>query len=257
MAVVLRKHGAKKDLPDDRDCSRDYGFHILEEKCHVDLRKHVKRVYDQGSIGSSTATAVCSAYALSLATSSKEGHFDPSPLFLYYNARERDGKTWEDAGGSLRDTIKALNRQGVCKESEWPYEEKSFKERPPHASYVAAESIFKRAWYYRLKQDLNHLQACLAKDKCPFVFVFKVLRSFHETQSKGVMPVPTAGLHAVVAVGVFKKYFIILNSWGNKWGDKGYFYMPFEVILDKNMCFDFWMISTGYLKELVRDSDSD
>ena len=52
------------------------------------------------------------------------------------------------------------------------------------------------------------------------------------------------GGHAIMAVGYDddKKVFIIRNSWGVEWGDKGYFYMPYEFILNKDLCSDFWVI---------------
>lgn len=34
--------------------------------------------------------------------------------------------------------------------------------------------------------------------------------------------------HAVVIIGWTKKYWIIQNSWGKRWGDKGKFYIPID-----------------------------
>jgi len=55
------------------------------------------------------------------------------------------------------------------------------------------------------------------------------------------------GGHAVMCVGyktIKKKlYFIVRNSWGSSWGDRGYFYMPAAYISDSNLCDDFWTIS--------------
>ena len=52
------------------------------------------------------------------------------------------------------------------------------------------------------------------------------------------------GGHAVMAVGYDneKQVFIVRNSWGLGWGDKGYFYMPYEYIINNDLCDDFWTI---------------
>jgi C1A family cysteine protease len=34
----------------------------------------------------------------------------------------------------------------------------------------------------------------------------------------------------------------VRNSWGSAWGDKGYFYMPFDFISDANQADDFWTV---------------
>ena len=39
-----------------------------------------------------------------------------------------------------------------------------------------------------------------------------------------------------------KKMFIARNSWGTGWGDKGYFYMPFNVVTNTGMSSDYWII---------------
>ena len=41
-----------------------------------------------------------------------------------------------------------------------------------------------------------------------------------------------------IAGGVFK----IANSWGKEWGDSGYFYMPYDFILNGDCASDFWTI---------------
>jgi C1A family cysteine protease len=35
---------------------------------------------------------------------------------------------------------------------------------------------------------------------------------------------------------------ICRNSWGTGWGDEGYFYMPYDFIVDPKQCSDFWSI---------------
>jgi len=52
------------------------------------------------------------------------------------------------------------------------------------------------------------------------------------------------GGHAVIVMGYDDdtECFIVKNSWGTKWGDKGYFYMPYDYLLNRNLSDDFWVI---------------
>ena len=61
------------------------------------------------------------------------------------------------------------------------------------------------------------------------------------------MPVPASneqllGGHAILAVGYddAKQALIVRNSWSDKWGDHGYFYMPYKVAGDSGTSTDFW-----------------
>ena len=63
-----------------------------------------------------------------------------------------------------------------------------------------------------------------------------------------LMPQPgdkVRGGHAVTAVGYddFQEVFIVRNSWGEGWGDKGYFYMPYAYITNPDLASDFWAIN--------------
>lgn len=258
MAQVIYYYGARPDIRDDRDLRKVYSQSQIPANPTVDLRRYISHVYNQGSLSSCTASALCSAYGLDLMKQSMTlnggyFYFDPSRLFLYYNTRQYEGTTQHDAGASLRDTIKAMKRQGVCKELDWPYAVKEYRTRPPSRCYEAASGNV-LCQYERLGHDINQLRACL-NDNCPFVFGFNVYHSFHDynNQKYGDMSMPTyyektrepIGRHAVTAVGYddTKKHLIVLNSWGDGWGDKGYFYMPYDFITDATMCYDLWKIS--------------
>jgi C1A family cysteine protease len=78
--------------------------------------------------------------------------------------------------------------------------------------------------------------------------VFSGLES-EEVAQTGVVPMPeedekSLGGHAIVCVGYDdkKKVWIMRNSWGETWGDKGYFYLPQEYLTDANIASDFWTI---------------
>ena len=157
------------------------------------------------------------AYGLDLKKQSQTliggySYFNPSRLFLYYNTREYEGTTQQDSGASIRDTVKALNRKGVCKEEDWPYNVWRFKTKPPQRCYDAAQGN-NLCKYERLRQDVDQLRACL-NDNCPFIFGFHIYGDFSGTQSQyngGMSMHKYEGSHAVVAVGYNddKKYFIV------------------------------------------------
>ena len=52
------------------------------------------------------------------------------------------------------------------------------------------------------------------------------------------------GGHCVAIVGYSdqNKWVIVRNSWGTGWGKNGYFFMPYEFLLNANECSDFWVI---------------
>lgn len=255
----MRYYGAKPDTYDHRDYKKRYNQSEIPWHPNADLSDYVNTVYDQGSLGSCTANALCSAYGLDLEKQSRNlsggyYYFNPSRLFLYYNTRAREGYVKYDSGASIRETVKALNCKGVCKEADWPYEISKFKIQPTESCYDAAQGN-NLCKYERLEQRIDHMRACLKNDNCPFAFGFKVYPSFHDNSNKwyGNMSMPTpserrsesVGRHAVVAVGYddSKKRIKVLNSWGSSWGDNGYFYMPYDFITDSDLCFDFWKIT--------------
>lgn len=67
-----------------------------------------------------------------------------------------------------------------------------------------------------------------------------------ETARTGVIPYPLVqsepfhGGHALTCVGYddMKQHFIVLNSWGDVWGDKGYGYIPYSFVANNDLCND-------------------
>ena len=243
-----RYYGARRDRPDRRDFKVRFQPEEIPTDETVDLCEYVDHVYSQGNLGSCTANAVCAAYMIDL-HKQKLKNFYPSRLFLYYNTRKVEGKQDKDDGASLRDTVKTLQKQGVCSESKWPYVVSKFAIKPSDQCYQDAKGNIVSK-YERIEKysDKDQLRACL-KAGFPFVFGFKVFESFNNIPLSGYMEMPAIGEepkgeHAVVAVGYDdeRKAIKVLNSWGPHWGHNGYFYMPYEFITDPALCFDFWKI---------------
>ena len=53
------------------------------------------------------------------------------------------------------------------------------------------------------------------------------------------------GGHACVLCGFSddKQCFIVRNSWGENWGDGGYFLLPYNYATNDNLAADFWVIT--------------
>jgi len=237
------------DLPDFRDFMYAAPTAIASAiPTSMDLRNGCPPVYDQGQLGSCTANALAGAFEFDL-KKQKKTDFMPSRLFIYYNERVLINTVNSDSGAYIRDGIKTMNKEGVCPETEWPYVIAKFAQKPPAICYTDAKKNQIKS-YQRLVNSLNQLQSCIAEG-FPFVFGFTVYESFMtaEVAKTGLVPMPkrtekVLGGHAVMAVGYDdkKQVFIVRNSWGKGWGDKGYFYMPYAYITDQNKCDDFWTI---------------
>jgi C1A family cysteine protease len=215
----------------------------------VDLRSTFPVVYNQDKLGSCTANAIAAAYEYDEIKQNEKDVFIPSRLFIYYNERKMEGSVDTDSGAEIRDGFRSIRVDGVCSEDMWKYDITKFNECPTQECYDDAKN-HKSIEYKRVVQSQEQLKQCLIEG-FPFVFGFNVYSSFEtqEVAETGIMPIPKKGEellggHAVCAVGFDdnKRVFIVRNSWGDSWGDKGYFYMPYAFITNTSQCSDFWTV---------------
>lgn len=255
--------GWKPDLPDGRDHLFAVSPAILRKlPARVDLRPKCPPVYDQGRIGSCTANAIAGAIQFDRRQCKQKPDFVPSRLFIYYNERAMEGSTPYDAGASLRDGIKTIAKQGVCPEKLWPYDDTPAEwdggpwphgarpaQKPVAGCFTTAED-YQAIQYQRLVQTLPQLKGCLAEG-FPFVFGFTVYDSLYDDkeQPRTVVPLPASkdkvlGGHAVLAVGYDEaaQQFVVRNSWGATHQDKGYFYLPYAYVTERDWATDFWVV---------------
>jgi len=249
MSLKIKRYGWLPDLPDHRDQLYAAPPPIVAQlPPSVDMRPQCPPVYDQGDLGSCTANAISAAVEFDLMKEHKKA-FEPSRLFLYYNERAIEGTVSTDSGAQIRDGIKSVSHQGDCPEELWPYVIAEFAVKPPQKCYTQATK-YKAVQYQRVTQTLTQLKGCLASGY-PFVLGFTVYDSFESPQvaqtGHASMPTPgekVIGGHAVMTVGYdeSQQWFVIRNSWGENWGMKGYFTLPYAYLLDQNLSSDFWTI---------------
>lgn len=233
------------DVPDQRDYLYRAIRPVIRLPQKTDLRGYCSIIEDQGDLGSCTANALAGNLEF-LDNKVDDLYKDVSRLFIYYNERVLEGTVDFDSGASLRDGIKTLRKTGYCWESTWPYRIDLFTRKPSPRCYTQARSHCIQS-YHRIA-SLSEMLTCLAEGY-PFVFGFAVYESFESQRvaRTGVVPMPRKdermiGGHAVTAVGYDqkKKRFLVRNSWGEKWGQNGYFTMPYKYL--ETLAQDFWTI---------------
>jgi C1A family cysteine protease len=247
----IQRYGWIPDLPDHRDLLFAAPSPIQKDVPPIaDLTKQCPPVYDQGDLGSCTGNAIAAAIEFDL-LKQHLADFTPSRLFIYYNERVIEGTVASDSGAQIRDGIKSIASIGVCSEKEWPYDISKFATKPSEGCFAAAGK-HKVVLYQRLIQDMTTMKGCIASG-FPFVFGFTVYQEFEnaEIAKSGIVPMPKAreraiGGHAVMAVGYDDdaERFTVRNSWGAKWGLKGYFKMPYAYLSNHRLASDFWTIRT-------------
>ncbi len=250
MPRKVKGYGWVPDLPDGRDLLYAAPPKPLAElPRRVDLRSKCPAIYDQGQLGSCTANAIAGALEFDQLKQRMKGPFTPSRLFIYYNERVIEGTVESDSGAMLRDGIKTVAKQGACPEKSWPYKIGRFRAKPSRPCYTEAKR-YQAIQYMRVAQTLGQLKGCLAEG-FPFFFGFAVYESFEAAKvaRTGHAPMPKAreaflGGHAVLAVGYDeqRERFICRNSWGSKWGMRGYFTLPFPYLAQPSLARDFWTI---------------
>jgi C1A family cysteine protease len=253
--IKVQRYGWRPSLPDFRDLKflPPSGASLPDV---VDLRGYdlLPEVWDQGELGSCTSHAILAAFQYEQRRQGLPA-FNASRLGHYYMERAYEGTPLEDAGAMIRDGIKIVLADGVFPEADWPYDISRFAERPPQACYAAAVK-HTAVRYQGLAQDGSsyHLRHAMASG-FPVIVGFTVYESFESNAvaSTGNVPMPhrgerVLGGHAVLVVGYDMRklpgHFIVRNSWGSGWGDKGHFFMPVEYLCNDRLSDDFWMINT-------------
>src|SRR5262245_30805834 len=271
----LRGMGWERDLPDFRDyttatesvkaiLARSRRLSATVEAAlpsSVDLRPWCSPIEDQGDLGSCTANAGVGLLEY-FERRAFGTHVDASRLFLYKVTRNLLGLTGDD-GAYLRDTMKAMVLFGVPPEKHWPYIISRFNDEPTAFCYSFSQS-YQAVKYYRLDppgtppaKTLDTIRKYLAAG-LPAMFGFSVYGSIPPPgDGKGEIPFPTPadsleGGHAIVAVGYDdqkavgkeKGAFLIRNSWGKSWGDRGYGWLPYRYV-EAGLADDFWSLVKG------------
>lgn len=169
-----------------------------------------------------------------------------SEYFNYVNSKKISG-IYNQEGEWLKNALKAICNYGVCTQELFPdvyppdrlWSTYVRKEPSPEA-YINARK-YRGKTYWSISNSIDNFKKALVTYETPITFVMKWYRSFNACT--GVLPLPDTwvGNHAVACVGYNEKYLIVKNSFGEAWGDKGYFYIPFKD-WNKYSIYNIWIL---------------
>ena len=214
----------KKSPYDNRDkifCSNQK--HNLNSK--LDLREDLNPIRNQGNQGTCYAQ---SAACMKEWQEKKDYNLKEylSPQFFYNNRfNYYDNNNENDEGMYGRDVMKILKDIGICYEITYPYGRIEEKKNIPDHVYEEAKK-HKIKSYARIN-ELDDLKESLFKNG-PCLITFPVYNYNHEFWKPNNENETFKGGHAVTVVGYLENCFIIRNSWGTDWGEKGYSYYYFN-----------------------------
>lgn len=207
-------------------------------------------VLDQGNLGSCTANAASNALKY-LLTKNKKQVFQPSRLFIYWFTRLLQNTVNEDSGASNRDTLKSILKNGACDENRWIYDITKYKLRPNQIA-IREGNIHRTGFQYlSVIQDINVIKNSIYQG-FPIILGISIYSSFESlaVMTTGNVPMPDIrkeiflGGHAIwmVSYDDTTRRFGFMNSWGSGWGNKGFFTLPYDYVLNPTLAYDFWTV---------------
>lgn len=238
---VERVLNVRNDTPDIRD--RYYEPALIQLKDEID-NSDPKLVLDQGQEGACTGFGLAAVINL-LNERRGRADFRASMRMLYEMAKKHDEWPGEDyAGSSCRGAIRGWKNMGVCPDGNAQHAAKKLNEW----AYVTGDTLgglsVERARaarvntlgaYYRLRPEITDYHAAINETGAIYVSA-RVTAGWNElARNKRYQKTPLIphsderiGGHAFAIVGYNNDGFIVQNSWGPKWGHKGFGIWSYE-----------------------------
>lgn len=200
-----------------------------------DLREDWWLVGDQARTGScvgwATVDSVLRWHFVNADRLSRDMHL--SPRFIWMAAKETDEFTTqpttfiEAVGTSLKAALDIARKYGVVPDSLLPFASGGLYPGKL-AEFFAIAAQRKISSYFNLGRNPQHWKAWIANNG-PVLTRLDVDDTWAGvTHAKPNLDVYHAGAtyggHAVALVGYTQKTFVVRNSWGEDWGDKGFAY---------------------------------
>lgn len=259
MFIDSRAYNHKKDLLDNNNKN-----HVFKEEHYtvastslpvsfsLKTSGYIPDILDQGSLGSCGPCEISNAIRFCL-KKEKVIDFQPSRLFIYYFTRLlEESDVTQDTGISIKGALMTIQKYGACSEVNLPYDITKFAIKPSVLEITAASQHTSGFQYKSIPQNLVSIKQALFSG-FPIVLGIQVYTSFESNSVANTGNVPMPNLQSESLLGGHscciysyddtKQLFTLSNSWGNRWGQAGYFTIPYGYLLNPNLASDFWQIS--------------
>jgi C1A family cysteine protease len=233
------KTGLKKGKTD----SRDYKF---KRKTSIQLLPSVfiisklPPIRNQLNIASCASHSAIAQMEIQLLNLKPNRYLEGSELYHYYNVRHYiNGDNDKDEGQTIRDACKALSKYNMATEYTCPYITQKLNEKPSWVSY-ATSGLYKIKSYEQLntiEEIKEAVYQCL-----PVNFGMNIKQSFLTLKDRYNPSGSDLGGHSTLIVGwdENRQCFYVRNSWGEKWGLGGYYWLPYSVF--NSEAWDKWIV---------------
>lgn len=241
MKNLKQRLGLRRDKPDNRDyrlCVIQPSITPIPEK--IDYSSGMEIPRDQGPDGT------CVAFACVHLKDYQERRERQDPSLLLSTRRVYDLCKAIDGlpgrGTYFRVALKILQDTGTCLESCCPYQPNG--PVSPCSDWATQAAEYRILTYARIGNSPDEICRAIA-DTGPILAGVEVFQNWSNTTGHISMPhrgQRSIGGHAVcfTAYNRETKEFKFINSWSDKWGEKGYGYLPFAYTEKHGI--DFWSI---------------
>ena len=217
---------SKYDIRDYKINSKITGTNSYPEEFQL---QYIPEVKDQGSVNSCVAHVCASIeeYFEYMQCNVKE---ELSPGFIYGTRYDYKGE-----GMYLRDALKTLCEQGICKQKVFPYN----KEVPEIIELVKESDITEedtshcRISKYFSCKTINDIKDALINHGPVMISVPWFNENKVDKNDILVKGKIQNGNHALFIYGWNSDGFLFMNSWGNRWAEDGKCILPYDYPLNE------------------------
>jgi len=199
--------------------------------------------FRQQHIDNQESTSMCAAYsACNQATVrilQRTGDYILlSPAAFYGN---REYMSYSGEGMMGRDVQQGGRKSGFMRRDAFPVEKGTYQQcaelfADKSLSYKEQSIAYRTEGFVRLN-DAWEVAQYIIQERIGCLIAFNIYENIREAYSTGIIPQPSGaslGGHMVRVEGIINykggTYCLVPNTWGSDWGDRGYCYLPINMI---------------------------